>query len=271
MSTTLYMTLDHLQRLRMYKTAVALNNVGVSLLERHRYSCAMQTFKDALDFIRATLDEEICSRYSSALDMETRISNCLRVASRRLTDSFQETQNITYYNIAPTVTVLSGDQSFSSAFDFAQNLFKSATGDANVFAIRIDDSQSQDANDAIDLESASILHNFATACLCHVRSNPSCRDKSYQRPYKIFHRALIVLSRRPIVVDREVDDLDALRILTVSALVVKGLVDISVRLCVPNDANSYHKTLCFLQEAFFQLKRFPHLITLMTKSHAAVA
>jgi hypothetical protein len=261
------MALEHHQRLRMYKAAVALNGTAVSLLERHCYHGAMHTFKDALDLIRVAIDEELCPGEISVQSAEAQISECLRMASRRLMKSFEvKCISTAQDEKPPTVSVLSDNPNPTS--NMARELFTST----NIFAFRIDDdNQFKEDSRSMDLEIAIILHNFATAYLWHVRTIPNGTIEMYQGPYNMFHRALVVLSRKPIVGDREVDDLEALRILAVSTLVVKGLVEISSRMSMTEEATNYYKTLCILQGAVHQLERFPRILMLLPERHAAVA
>jgi hypothetical protein len=104
-----------------------------------------------------------------------------------------------------------------------------------------------------------------------VRTIPHGTVEMYQGPYNMFRRALAVLSRKPIVGDREVDDFDALRILAVSSLVVKGLIEISARLYMLKDTTNYFETLCFLQKALCQIEGFPRIMMLLPDRHTAVA
>jgi hypothetical protein len=248
----------------MYQASVALNGTGVSLLERHRYHDALLVFKDALDLIRAAQEENLCCSKKSVLQREADISRHLRKASQRLEKSnFQTHESFPITNII----VLSDNLSPKLTLQIAKDLFNSVSA----FALRIDDCKSADDVFSMELESATILYNFATAYLCYLKTVPRSEARLFQGPYRFFHLALGVISRKSTFVVEEVDDMEAMRMMVVSILVVKSLMHLSSRLRMMNDAEGYHDKLCYLRTALLRLEQTPCLVTMSPDVHAAAA
>jgi hypothetical protein len=248
----------------MYQASVALNGTGVSLLERHRYHDAMLVFKDALDLIRAAQEETLCCSKRSISQREAEISHYLRKASHRLEKSTFCTHE---FSPITNIIVLSDNLSPKLTLQIAKELFNSESA----FALRIDDCRSSDDTFSMELESATILYNFATAYLCYLRTVPSSEAKLFQGPYRFFHLALGVISRKSAFDVEEVDDMEAMRMLVVSILVVKSLMHLSSRLRMMNDAKGYHDKLCYLRAALLRLEQTPRLVTMSPDVHAAAA
>lgn len=256
---------DQIKCLRMYRAALALNGTGVTLLERHQYRDSVLTFKDSLDFIKAAQEDDICYSDRTNRTREFGISQYLQAASNRLMHSNDKNPKTLASQL--DVKILSETQSPKQTLHITHLLLDRDCA----FAFHFDDCKTMEYGHSIELDCVVILHNFATAYLCHLRTLPTSKIKQYEGPYKFFHLALYILSRKPILVEPAVDDVVAVRILAVSALVVKNLMEISIILESLDDAKCYYKKLCYLREAFCRLERFPCFTMLWTNSHAAVA
>jgi hypothetical protein len=255
---------DQVNCFRIYRTALALNGTGVTLLERHRYRDAMLTFKDALDFIKVAHEDDIRYSERAKTASEFGIGQHLRAASNRLMRSSAEETPCAFQLHVKT---LSENQSPKQTLHIAHMLLDSDCA----FAFHFDDRKTMEYGLSHELDCAVILYNFATAYLCHLRTQHTTKIEQYEGPYKFFHLAFCILSRKPILAEPAVDDVDAVRILAVTSLVVKNLMEISIILESLNDAKSYFKKLCCLREAFCRLERFPCFTMLLMNSHAAVA
>jgi hypothetical protein len=86
-------------------------------------------------------------------------------------------------------------------------------------------------------------------------------------------RDTVATHSRVVVLSEEVhtDDVVAFQFSTVSALVVKNLMEISMQLKILNDAKCYQKKLTFLREALNRPIAPPCFKLLLTDTHSAAA
>ena len=146
-----------------YRCAVALSNMGVSLLERRSYSEAVDTFKDAVAVMKGTFNKNIKHQNMNGeyfLEQAYRRTAAPRSAPGK---SFVEILSST--GLTSTVT--------SIMHRHGRDQFPPC------FPIRIENFQTEERN--VDLDSSIILHNFATGYLCLSRVAPSRCQAHYCR------------------------------------------------------------------------------------------
>jgi len=128
-----------------YKGAIALNNIGIVLLERSAYRQALDTLKDAVFVMKVIFrpDNNVAPNIQAKLQRASE-----RVASPEVEECSSRTVTETLSNVG----------SFSS---ISTVMLKQ--GAPYVFPIRIEEN---DDDYDLDIDSANILHNFAIAHLC---------------------------------------------------------------------------------------------------------
>jgi hypothetical protein len=146
--------------IRPYQAAVALSNMGVTLLERRSYADAVITIRDALFLIRAFADPERFTNEALPTDEDIqyvihRATNCL------LYHSIPDNNSTTTTNLK--LKIVSDHQ--SSVLDIF-----SAVNEADMYLVRIDDTINpiEDYASAFTIHSkaSAILLNYGTACQC---------------------------------------------------------------------------------------------------------
>jgi len=165
---------------QVYYSSIALNNIGVSLLELQNYRQARITFNDALYAMRTTYAKN--SEESTATP--ARIDARVRKAVECLAESKASTSK------APCVA-LPSHRSLS---------FASSAGDIQVQVhlgtpIRIDEFDNLENRDQ-DLEATILMYNFA---LAHLFCSKTCSSKSLA--VKLFDGALKLFDMTYEVVD----------------------------------------------------------------------
>ena len=139
--------------LRDYKGAVALNNIGIVLLEQGAYRQALDTLKDAVFVMKV-----IFRPRDNSAPLASNVEVKLKRASERIASPHCEESSIN------TITeILSNMGSFRSI-----NTVMLKQGAPYVFPIRIEECTDQEYD--LDIDSANILHNFAIAHLCCSRT-----------------------------------------------------------------------------------------------------
>lgn len=146
--------------IRPYQAAVALSNMGVTLIERQSYADAVITIRDALFLIRAFADPGRHANEALPTDediqyMIHRATNCLLYQSVTDISSTRESRI--------KLKILSDRQ--SSVFDIF-----SAVNEVDMYLVRIDDTINpiEDYATAFTLHSkaSAVLLNYGTACQC---------------------------------------------------------------------------------------------------------
>jgi hypothetical protein len=140
-----------------HRAAIALNNMGVSLLERRAYREGMDTLKDAIFVMKLVLrPPPICSRgfgktpYSTS-DAEAKVKR----ASKRMANPQPIPSTV-------SIDVVSRCAIFSHRSDSGSVLHG---GSSSPLRIEANDLVSLEGNSALDLESSIMLHNFGLAHL----------------------------------------------------------------------------------------------------------
>jgi len=149
-----------------YRAAVALNNMGVTLLERGCLRDAMMNFKDGLSFLR-----------SSRGDLQQQQDESLRRSSRCLASSSATTE----LDIDFELTALSHDDQPEAFVSAAINDLQTSNSS---FVLRLGWEDCEEVDTKVHY-TASILHNYAVACQIQ---SMTCKSKS-KKARKLRERA----------------------------------------------------------------------------------
>lgn len=227
--------------IRPYQAAVALSNMGVTLIERQSYADAVITIRDALFLIRAYADPERFTNEALPTDediqyMIHRATNCLLYHSIPDINS----TNTTRINLK----ILSDYQ--SSVLDIF-----SAVNEADMYLVRIDDTINsiEDYASAFTIHSKAsvVLLNYGTACQClHVAQRNAINRSSnyYGGDAEILEEAMLflkisyrILLRQMDPIQRLLDDnnlkvveMEVTRTLNLTALVLQTLINVCCKL-----------------------------------------
>jgi hypothetical protein len=173
-----------------YRTAIALNNTGVSLLQRGSYKNALETFKDSVTLLRQAIVGN--TQHDSLNDCLGRYSR-LDLAAKRLATAFRPsvTSSVTNAWVVP----ISHDD---TGFRFLSGSVEQSRGPGFVFPVWIerctenlrfdgiaDSSEGYAGREGTEFEFSLILYNFALAHLCVVhdlrtRSSTLTMDRAQQ-------------------------------------------------------------------------------------------
>ena len=159
-------TMGNMTKSSYASAAIALNNIGVSLLERGCYQSATKTLQDALSVLRFGFKKEDGTEEAAvALKLHKAMQ---RLSNRQFHTTSQGRQQPIWIR-----TISSSDLSHAASMVFDGGF---ANGEA--YTIRIDDVDMDTmSNDSPDAECAMILHNFALSYLCMSRVVTSLRCK----------------------------------------------------------------------------------------------
>lgn len=243
-------------RIRTYRAAIALSNIGVGLMERNRFADAMATMKGALEVVRSAFpsNDHECPQDQQSQD-EEEMQHRLKEATLRLARPLSLEEKVAQA-MSFRLTVLSDDRSPDIVRHAAHNI--ASTHDA--VAIRIDDSKSCDDALSLDVDAAIILLNYGIACRLHADTvSPKC-PKRLRQSFRLFNLAFIVLSRRQASEVTQLDDIEAIRLLLIAMIVLQNLMQLSLRLQKPKQAQSFYDKLCRHREVFWTIDRRPRLI-----------
>jgi hypothetical protein len=195
-----------------YKAVVALNNAGVGLLQRRRFTEGAETLKDALRLMRTFFHASECSD-----GQEVDVNEALQAAYRRTSAIREEYEERSDINIC--IAAITDNEHPYEVF----HRLERSTG--VIFCIQIDpvDSFCGDDMERLEIESAVILYNYGIAhlCACPTPSTPESRSEYTQRAYQ-----LISLAESIVKVHLQ-DDCDQVDTPT-NALLVSMLINTSL-------------------------------------------
>lgn len=238
--------------IRPYQAAVALSNMGVTLIERQSYADAVITIRDALFLIRAFADPERCTNEALPTDediqyMIHRATNCLLYHS--IPD--YDCTSMTYLNLK----ILSDHQ--SSVLDIF-----SAVNEADMYLVRIDDTINpiEDYASAFTIHSkaSAILLNYGTACQClHLAQrgtiNGSTSNATEGGDVEILKEAMLFLKISYRILLRQMEpimrfldsknmivaEMEVTRTLNLTALVLQTLINVCYKLGQIDELRSF--------------------------------
>ena len=231
-----------------YRVAVALNNMGVALLERGAYCQAMKTLKDSILVMKGIL--RTSSKCTVGDDIQTKID----MATKRLMSPQPVPSTL-------PVTILSHDGSL--LYSSMKSVL--TQGDFCAVLVRIEplDLRSPEHQDT-DLESAIILYNFAIAHICMAKHSDSTTDVKQFREgsLKLLEMACDIAAEEVPCKDRmeeEENDDDSedkfgeLRLL-LSAAALKNLIEVLADMGRIAEATEYHQRFIILGNSLDEME-----------------
>lgn len=154
------------------KASIAINNIGVSLLEKGQFDAAKASFRDAISIMANTFDNtDAFPQPFQPLSLED-IEQKLLNANHRAAMAVTETKNL----VGISMEVLSDDSS-TSFFD--REALWSGLSANRLFAVRIDPCDGCSSRDSC-VDTSIILSNYGVAHKCMARLNRS-HDDNYHR------------------------------------------------------------------------------------------
>jgi hypothetical protein len=152
------------------RAVIALNNTGVSLLERGAFPQALQTFKDSIAVLKRVLRGRRPSSLHDNRDAE--VQNMLDLAEKRLASSFLPNSSTSCWPLASVYTVSHDGTTFSAlpitadhiySFEYIPVRIECTTADLPFHSGNVTSAilRRRDA----DFESSLVLYNFALAHL----------------------------------------------------------------------------------------------------------
>lgn len=226
--------------MRSFKAAVALSNIGVTLLERHCYHDAVLTIREALRLIRAASPGDEDRRTTKESDIQC----ALRRACHRLSQSHavwaQRAGQAVY------LKVLCANQTVPS--DILR-----AVQNADVFALRIDDCRGDDGAHSMHSEASAILFNYGTACRC-LQSSISAQPcpKILYEASNFLHMAYGIL-----VSLKQTDEIEVCRMLGIAMLVLHNLMQLCEELGMPEHYQNYGNKFARIHETLTRFQSMP--------------
>jgi hypothetical protein len=256
---------------RSYTTAVDLNNIGVSLLERRCYAAATETFKDAVSVMK-----ELSTSFRASTSTEE--STCPLSPSSVLDSMIRRaSQGFSRPSCPPqdgaNLCVLTEDESATfvvSALQSTEILSAEAT-----YAIRLElggRSIQNCGSRGLALQSAAvILHNFgaAHACMATTTKCPIHAHQRYQGAFTLYTLAFSHLHNRCSLEDfQDSEELLVCCNLPLSLLALTSLIRLAILLGKPEEAQVFYLRMVELQEDFLEMEEVLGVATLGTAAAA---
>lgn len=202
-----------------FRNAIALNNMGVLLLNKHCYRQALETLNDSISLLKQSSLSDDVESSSATTEYSLEAAKKNHVALKRL--SQPEICNLSECTAIEVVV--------SSDFSLEEACFATEGRFVDVFhPIRIDEIDvSYRLDFDIDFECGVVLHNFAIAHLCmwqsKMKTNLSSRQLHYNCAIKLLQLSHSIYAKAI----KEVDT-DALvshpNLLRVKAVILRTLV-----------------------------------------------
>lgn len=239
------------ESIRPYQAAVALSNMGVTLIERQSYADAVITIRDSLFLIRAFADPERYTNEALPTDddlryMIHRATNCL------LYHGISDTNSTRTTNLK--LKIISDHQ--SSVLDIF-----SAVNEADMFLVRIDDTINpiEDYASAFTIHSkaSAILLNYGTACQClHLSQRGAINgsnNAAERGDVEILEEAMLFLKISYRILFRQMEpimrfldsknmivaEMEVSRTLNLTALVLQTLINVCYKLGQVDELHSF--------------------------------
>jgi hypothetical protein len=222
------------------RSAISLNNISVSLLERQCYDQAVATLRDAVLLLRTTTTSTFPSDFGNVqcLCDESLHQAYLRLAKTNQTRCDDQVQINTVTTTSAVMMPWTEHElliSVSSQFD----------------ALRIED---YDCNDASEIIAAVLLHNLGIAyyCLSKVsRTGSSSELRNVEKAIRFLRISYSLLHGAKA----DILGLNFLFLICLQVTVVKTLVSIFFEQNRTNEAHPYRLILNFLKETIAESKK----------------
>lgn len=232
--------------MRLFKAAAALNETGVSLLVRGSNQEAMKTFTDALSLMRAASSQHRACSGVSQIPSESDIYGRLHKAAARLflpkADLQQPEQGARVQVIILFCDVLCPDAVQVIVHELSPCSMSGV-------AIRIDASDEFEAN--VDLETAIILFNLATACRCEASSLKSKRKarRFIEKAVQCSQAVNDILSRPSTIA---IDEIELGRMQLLTMLNLQSLIGLCAQTQQSQERFKHYEALCCLRGDFLE-------------------
>lgn len=235
-----------------YSTAIALNNIGVSLLQQYSFRPAMAAFTDALavmrDISRYAVDESGKTLHPRAMGSISTASEKLRRARQDLASSI----------VAVDKTTLEIDFSIFTEND-AATVVGAALNNQNVFTgntCYLITLESYDVDDLVelDLESSVILQNYGNVyrCLAFV-SEPNKARQHAESAFKLFNLAFSLVCGQ---CEEEIHGDIPSKLLPISILILRNLIAFATILEMNEQVQVLTSHMSDYQELFLEVEGF---------------
>jgi hypothetical protein len=234
---------------RAFRNAIALNNVGISFLERREYKQAVETLADAIQVMRSTfrpnpttpedLEQESFVTTKPSVDIDTKLQKAMkRIANTRVP---------CHTGIVEVYSHDDGDlASIKSAVQYGPS-------SSIAFPVRIRCSEYNESDDHdIDVQSAIILRNYGLALACSARTitEGNKSERLRQKAIKVFRLGQSLVCNR---VAAQSDAVFQSRALLISAMLLNDIVQVLHELGLSIEASVVHERLMRLATAMKEL------------------
>lgn len=236
-----------------YATAVALNNIGVSLLQHHAFRPAMLAFNDALavmrDISRYAVEESGKSLHPRAMGSIATASQKLRRARQDLTNSIGNVVSKTRTEIDFCILTENEAATVVGAALDSENVFTTDT----CFLIRI---ERNDINELVelDVESSVILQNYANVyrCLAFV-CEPNKARQHTENAFKLFNLAFSLLRGQ---CEEDMDEQFPSKLLPISILILRCVIALASILELNEEVQMFNSHMDEFQTLFLEVEGF---------------
>jgi tetratricopeptide (TPR) repeat protein len=193
-----------------YRGAVALNNMGVYLLERGAYRSALETLKDAIAVMKTVFPAQ---NYDHNTAWRAEISDKLKAAHKRIAKP-----EVVQCSMPLEVNSFDDDE-----FDVMKDSLRYGPSASMFFPVRVAISDMDIESRNIDVESAMLLYNFGIAHLCMSRVAIKASHKLQEGALRLFDLSRSILSSQYHKCE---DSMQQTRILLLSASVMNNIVQV---------------------------------------------
>jgi hypothetical protein len=249
------------------RVAIALNNMGVSLLERGCYDLARETFQDAVCVMKEVFasssrqQEEPGKRPLSASTLDDKLQKASCNLSH--TSSFEAA-----HNSKIDLCVLTEEESATVIGAALCQELLSASSLTTTFLVRMEGKLDQGCASHLDISSSIILYNYGNAykCLATTAETAACAKQFCQGAFQLFQLSHSLLEKTNLQDDDE-GDLE-LFVPIMSILILQNLVSFALILGMECEAQTYYSQLLHQQE---YLKEVMDLLLVASIQIAAAA
>jgi len=173
---------------KQYRSAIALNNLAVCLLERHCEEQAAETFRSALALMRSASNSRSCPCHVSCDDIDLTMHEAAQRFARPMPSRRE--------NIVITFSSVSDDSDFSAALEAASHGCHSSS---HGLLIRIEEYGSDCASHRdLNMDCATIIHNFGLSCLALSLSRATAKKeglKLRKNSFRLLQLSQSILSK----------------------------------------------------------------------------
>jgi hypothetical protein len=233
--------------LRNYRSAIALNNMGVALVEQRAYRQGLDTLKDAISVMKKSVLYPL-SRLPSSVSITTLHADA---KVERAIKRMSKPQPVPS-SLGVAVISYDGPSSYQSSTDIVRS---GETASPFTFPIRIEATDFESLKDPeCDMQSAIMVFNLGVAHLCmsKLAKSPVVGQEAALR---IFNVTFSILSNSNKNVNdvAELNDEQVLRFLLMEAVVLNNVVQVLTDLGKDSEAHESYSKLVRLGSAIRQL------------------